>query len=68
MQQGIKYNGTYTLEDGKINFTYVISENVTAPGEYSVDGDVLNFMGYSFVREGSDAQVASDDQIAVPTE
>ena len=68
LQQGIKYNGTYTLEDGKINFTYVVSENVTAPGEYSVEGDYLNYMGYKFVREGSDAEVASDDQIAIPAE
>ncbi|WP_407383255.1 DUF5640 domain-containing protein [Ruminococcus sp.] len=62
VQDGIKYNGTYTLSDGKINFTYYVAENFSTPLEYSVDGDTLNFMGYTFVREGSAAAEATPDQ------
>ena len=51
VQDGIKYNGIYTIEGSTINFTYYASEKVETPLEYSVDGDNLTFMGYDFVRE-----------------
>lgn len=55
VQDGVKYNGVYTLEDSKINFTYYANDSTVVPIDYSVDGDILTFMGYAFVREGSDA-------------
>lgn len=69
VQDGIKYNGTYTISDGTINFTYFVAESFATPLEYSVDGDTLNFMGYTFVREGSAAAEATpDQQLITPTE
>ena len=65
IQDGIKYNGTYTLEEGTINFTYYVAESFATPLEYSIEGDTLNFMGYSFVREGSEAAEATPDQEAI---
>lgn len=63
VQDGLKYNGTYTLEGSTLNFTYYVAESIATPIEYAVDGDTLSFMGYSFVREGSDATV---DELSVP--
>lgn len=69
VQDGLKYNGIYTLEDGTVNFTYISNESVTVPVEYSVDGDELSFLGYNFVREGSEAANAtSDQQLVAPEE
>lgn len=68
LQDGIKYNGTYTLEDSTINFTYYVAESYATPLEYSVDGDNLNFMGYTFVREGSAAAEATPDQQLVASQ
>ena len=62
-QNGVAYNGVYTVEDGKVNFTFYIGESVVQPIEYTVDGDVLNFMGMNFVRVGSKATV---DEYAIP--
>lgn len=63
VQDGIKYNGTYTFDDTTINFTYCVSENVAVPVDYAiVDKDNLTFMGYNFVREGSAAAEATPDQ------
>ena len=62
VQDGLKYNGIYTLDDGTINFTYISNESITVPVEYSVDGDSLSFLGYNFVREGSEAANATADQ------
>ena len=67
VQDGVKYNGIYTLEDSKINFTYYVTDSTVVPIDYAVDGDTLTFMGYAFVREGSDAEKAtSDQQIITP--
>ena len=55
LQDGITYNGTYTVEGDNINFTYYVSDSVATQLPYSVDGDKLNFLGASFIREGSDA-------------
>ena len=63
VQDGIKYNGTYTFDDTTINFTYCVAENVAVPVDYAiVDKDNLTFMGYNFVREGSAAAEATPDQ------
>lgn len=67
VQDGYKYNGIYTIEDSTINFTYYTNESVVVPLDYSVNGDSLNFMGYGFVREGSEAEKAtSDQQLLIP--
>lgn len=63
VQDGIKYNGTYTIEDNNVNFTYYVSDSVAAPLEYSVDGDTLTFLGATFVRAGSEADEATPDQL-----
>ena len=63
IQDGITYNGTYTIEDGKINFTYYVASDKATQLEYSVDGDKLNFLGASFVREGSEAANTTADQV-----
>ena len=68
LQDGIKYNGTYTLQDGVVNFTYYVAESYATPLEYSIDGDTLNFMGYTFVREGSEAAEATPDQQLIAAE
>ena len=66
LQDGITYNGTYTLEDnGVMNFTYYVSDNVATQLDYSVNGDTLNFLGATFVREGSNATVDQALQIPV---
>lgn len=62
VQDGIKYNGTYTIDDGNINFTYYVSDSVAAPLEYSISGDTLNFLGATFVRPES---VATADESAL---
>ena len=54
---GVAYNGTYTIENGSVNFTYYVGESIVQPIEYKVDGDVLTFMGMQFVRDGSNATV-----------
>lgn len=65
VQDGIKYNGVYTVEDGTVTFTYCHTENVAVPIDYTVvDSDNLTFMGYNFVREGSAAaQATADEQL-----
>lgn len=68
IQDGLQYNGVYTIEDNTINFTYYATESVVVPIEYKVDGDNLTFMGYNFVREGSEAANATSDQQLVPVE
>ena len=65
IQEGVKYNGIYTLEGSTINFTYYANESAVVPIEYTVNGDYLTFMGYPFVREGSDAEKATSDQQAL---
>ncbi len=65
IQDGITYNGTYTIDGDNINFTYYVSDSVAAPLQYSVNGDTLTFLGATFVREGSEATV--DQQLQVPT-
>lgn len=56
VQDGIKYNGVYTIDSSTINFTYCLTENVNISLEYTlVDPDNMIFMNYSFVREGSAA-------------
>jgi hypothetical protein len=55
LQDGITYNGTYTVEGDNINFTYYVADSVATQLPYTVDGDKLNFLGASFIREGSDA-------------
>ena len=63
VQDGIKYNGVYTVDNSSINFTYCFTENIAVPIEYSVtDEDTMTFMGYTFVREGSAAAEATPDQ------
>lgn len=54
-EEGTTYNGTYTISDGQINFTYYVTENTVIPLDYSIDGDILSCMGVNFVREGSNA-------------
>jgi len=54
-QEGSTYNGTYTVSDGQINFTFYASENTVVPLDYSLDGDILSCMSVNFVREGSGA-------------
>lgn len=67
LQDGITYNGTYTLEDdGVMNFTYYVSDNVATQLDYSVNGDTLNFLGATFVREGSNATV--DQALQTPVD
>lgn len=55
LQDGITYNGTYTVEGDNINFTHYVADSVATQLPYTVDGDKLNFLGASFIREGSDA-------------
>ena len=52
-QNGVTYNGTYTIEDGNVNFTYYINENIVQPLAYSIDNDTLTFMDMPFVRASS---------------
>ena len=52
-QNGITYNGTYTVEEGKVNFTYYIDDYIVQPIEYTIDGDTLTFMDMPFVRASS---------------
>ncbi|MEE3493056.1 DUF5640 domain-containing protein [Ruminococcus sp.] len=63
LQDGVKYNGIYTIEGSTINFTYYVTDSTVVPIDYAVDGDYLTFMGYQFVREGSEAEkAATSDQ------
>ena len=59
---GVAYNGTYTLENGNVVFTYYVGESIAQPIEYTVNGDVLTFMDMQFTRVGSDATV---DEIVI---
>lgn len=54
-QEGTTYNGTYTVSDGQINFTYFVTESTAVPLDYSLNGDILTCMGVNFAREGSGA-------------
>lgn len=63
LQQGATYNGTYTIEDGTINFTYNIGDNLVQPLEYSIEDDTLNLLGFTFTRVGS--EVATPDQLLI---
>ena len=53
------YNGSYTIEDGIVNFTfYTTSSNIATPLEYSfINDDTLFFFGAYFVRADSMATV-----------
>ena len=67
LQDGVKYNGIYTIDGSTINFTYYVTDSTVVPIDYAVDGDYLTFMGYQFVREGSDAEkAATSDQMMIP--
>ena len=67
VQDGVKYNGIYTLEDSTVNFTYYVADNQVTQLDYKVDGDSLTFMGYNFVREGSAlAEATPDQQLIAP--
>lgn len=62
IQDGIKYNGIYTIDGSTINFTYYVTDSTVVPIDYKVDGDTMTFMGYQFVREGSELEKATSDQ------
>lgn len=64
MNQGatVKYNGIYTIDGSTINFTYYLTDSKVVPLNYTIDGDYMNFMGYNFVRVGSDAEKSTADQ------
>lgn len=64
MNQGatVKYNGIYTIDGSTINFTYYLTDSTVVPLNYMIDGDYMNFMGYNFVRVGSDAEKSTADQ------
>ncbi|MBQ9680009.1 MAG: hypothetical protein IJV48_04945 [Ruminococcus sp.] len=67
VQDGLTYNGIYTISDSTVNFTYYVTDNMVTPIDYSVDGDSLTFMGYNFVREGSElAEATPDQQLMIP--
>ena len=67
VQDGVKYNGIYTIEDSTVNFTYYVADNQVTQLDYKVDGDSLTFMGYNFVREGSAlAEATPDQQLMIP--
>lgn len=67
VQDGLTYNGIYTISDSTVNFTYYVTENKVTPIDYAVDGDSLTFMGYNFVREGSElAEATPDQQLLIP--
>ncbi len=68
MQDGVKYNGIYTIEGSTINFTYYVTEATATSLDYNIDGDYLTFMGYQFVREGSEAEKATSDQANIITQ
>ncbi len=67
VQDGIKYNGTYTIDNGNLNFTYYVSDSVAAPLEYSVNGDTLTFLGATFTRPGAEP-ATPDQQLLAPVE
>ena len=64
MNQGatVKYNGIYAIDGSTINFTYYLTDSTVVPLNYTIDGDYMNFMGYNFVRVGSDAEKSTADQ------
>lgn len=66
LQDGVKYNGIYTIDGSTINFTYYVTDSTVVPIDYAIDGDYLTFMGYQFVREGSEAEKATSDQMMIP--
>ena len=52
IQNGIKHNGVYTVDDSTINFTYRINEDITIPLKYTlVDSDNMIVMDINFERE-----------------
>ena len=57
VMNGVTYNGTYTLEDGTINFTFYTDDYIVEPNEYSIDGDILTFLKTKFIRNGSNATI-----------
>lgn len=65
-QEGTTYNGTYTISNGQINFTYVVADSTVVPLDYSLSGDILSCLNVNFVREGSGA--TPDQPFAVPAE
>lgn len=60
VQDGITYNGIYTVEDGIINFTHYVADSVVSPLEYEIKGDSLTFLGVEFHRYTGEA---TPDQI-----
>ena len=54
-QNGVTYNGTYTIQDGNVNFTYYVQDYIAQPIEYQVDGDKLIFMEMEFTRVTDEA-------------
>ena len=58
----------YTVEDGKINFTYYVSDAVAAPLDYSIEGETLNFMGAAFVRPDKVATADQQAPAAIPAQ
>jgi hypothetical protein len=63
-QNGVTYNGTYSIEDGKVNFTYYVNDYLVEQIEYTVDGDNLTFMQMNFVRRGTEAATADEATVA----
>lgn len=47
------YNGIYTYDDENVHFTYYTNENQETDLPYSIDGDVLTFMGLECHRVGT---------------
>ena len=68
VMNGITYNGTYTLENDTINFTFYTDDYIVEPNEYSIDGDILHFLKTQFIRNGSDATIDEADLGYVVTE
>ena len=64
-QNGVTYNGTYSIEDGKVNFTYYVTDYLVEQIEYTINGDNLTFMQMQFVRKGSDAATPDQANVAL---
>ena len=56
-QNGITYYGTYTIQDGNVNFTYYVTDYIAQSIEYKIEGDKLNFMDMKFTRVPDEATV-----------
>ena len=54
-QNGVTYNGTYTIQDGSVNFTYYVQDYIAQPIEYKVEGNKLIFMEMEFTRVTDEA-------------